>query len=89
MLQPCHRSGAWLPFILELLQNAEDARASKVRIELGQTELVVEHDGRPFSPADVRGICGVGVSTDQAAVPDPELFLDCLREGVDEVLALA
>ena len=35
------------------------------------------------------GIWGVGVSTDQAAVPDPELFLDCLREGVAEVLALA
>ncbi len=31
----------------------------------------------------------VGVSTDPAAVPDPEVLIDCLRAGLDEVLALA
>ncbi|WP_208029324.1 wax ester/triacylglycerol synthase domain-containing protein [Rhabdothermincola sediminis] len=35
------------------------------------------------------GTCCVGVTTDAGAVPDADVFLDCLREGFDEVLALA
>ncbi|HUW04450.1 MAG TPA: wax ester/triacylglycerol synthase family O-acyltransferase [Acidimicrobiales bacterium] len=30
----------------------------------------------------------IAVSTDPAAVPDPELFVECLRDGLDEVAAL-
>ncbi|GAA4565619.1 hypothetical protein GCM10023176_14140 [Micromonospora coerulea] len=50
-------------FILELLQNAEDARASQLTFTLHPDRLVVEHDGRPFNERDVRGICGVDAST--------------------------
>jgi WS/DGAT/MGAT family acyltransferase len=32
---------------------------------------------------------GLAVNTDRAAVPDPEVFLACLEEGLAEVLALA
>lgn len=35
------------------------------------------------------GTCGIGVNTDRAAVPDPDVFLECLREGFDEVLGVA
>jgi diacylglycerol O-acyltransferase / wax synthase len=35
-----------------------------------------------------RGRCGVGLTTDAAAVPDPDVLLDCVRAGFDEVLAL-
>jgi WS/DGAT/MGAT family acyltransferase len=35
------------------------------------------------------GTCCMGVNADAAAIPDPEAFVDCLREGFDEVLALA
>ncbi len=35
------------------------------------------------------GTCHVGVNVDTGAVPDPKLMLDCLREGFDEVLAVA
>ncbi len=35
------------------------------------------------------GTCCIGVNTDPAAVTDPELLLECLGEGFDEVLALA
>lgn len=31
----------------------------------------------------------IGVTVDAAAVPDPDVFTDCLREGFDEVLASA
>lgn len=47
-------------FIFELLQNAEDAGASKVLFQLAEDKLEVLHDGRPFNEEDVRGICGVG-----------------------------
>jgi hypothetical protein len=50
-------------FIFELLQNAEDAHASQMTFVLEQRRLLVQHDGRLFNERDVRGICGVSVST--------------------------
>ena len=50
-------------FIFELIQNAEDAGATRLSFELSADRLVVRHDGRPFTEADVRGICGVAKST--------------------------
>jgi hypothetical protein len=50
-------------FLFELIQNAEDAGARELTFELFDDRLVVRHDGRPFTEADVRGICGVGKST--------------------------
>jgi hypothetical protein len=49
-------------FIFELIQNAEDARATELSFELFSDRLEVRHDGRPFTEADVRGVCGVGQS---------------------------
>jgi len=49
-------------FIYELIQNAEDATATELRFELLADRLEVWHDGRPFTEADVRGICGVANS---------------------------
>jgi hypothetical protein len=49
-------------FIFELIQNAEDAGASEVAFELFGDRLELRHDGRPFTEADVRGVCGVGQS---------------------------
>jgi len=58
-------------FIFELLQNAEDALARRpdrggqrsVRFHLTDDELRVNHFGKPFDGADVRGICGIAEST--------------------------
>jgi hypothetical protein len=50
-------------FLLELLQNAQDANATRVRFDLHLDRLEVRHDGRPFTEADVRGICGIKHST--------------------------
>jgi hypothetical protein len=49
-------------FIFELIQNAEDAGATELVFELFEDRLELRHDGRPFTEADVRGICGVGHS---------------------------
>ncbi len=32
--------------------------------------------------------CGIGVNTDTGAVPDPNVLMDCLREGFEEILDL-
>ena len=50
-------------FVFELLQNAEDAGASKMLFQLSENQLYVFHDGRLFDEEDVRGICGVGEGT--------------------------
>jgi hypothetical protein len=50
-------------FIFELIQNAEDAGATELTFEVFGDRLEVRHDGRPFTAADVRGICGVGQGT--------------------------
>lgn len=50
-------------FIFEILQNAEDAGATKVLFQLFNDRLEVTHDGRVFNEDDVRGICGVGDGT--------------------------
>ena len=49
-------------FIFELIQNAEDADATELAFKLFGDRLEVRHDGRPFTEADVRGVCGVGQS---------------------------
>lgn len=50
-------------FIFELLQNAEDAHATRVRFNLQPDRLEVWHDGRLFDERDVRGICGIAEGT--------------------------
>ena len=35
------------------------------------------------------GRCGIGITIDTAAVPDPDVLVACLREGFAEVTALA
>jgi hypothetical protein len=34
------------------------------------------------------GVCAIGISVDEAAVSDPSLLTECLREGFEDVLAL-
>lgn len=50
-------------FIFELLQNAEDAGATRISFALFPDRLEVRHDGRPFNEEDVRAICSIGEGT--------------------------
>lgn len=50
-------------FIYELLQNAEDAGATRVAFTLRHDGFVCEHDGRAFTQADVAAITGIHNST--------------------------
>jgi hypothetical protein len=50
-------------FIYELLQNAEDAGATKIHFDLFSDRIEIIHDGRLFSETDVASICSVGRSS--------------------------
>jgi hypothetical protein len=51
-------------FIYELLQNSEDAKATKVRFKLTENALGYEHDGpKLFTFSDIDSITGIGNST--------------------------
>lgn len=56
-------------FVLELLQNAQDARAKRILFQVFPDRLEVRHDGRLFNEADVRGVCGLRKGT---KADDPE-----------------
>ena len=47
-------------FVYEILQNADDAGATKVVFEVLEDRLVVEHNGNPFSSDDVKAISYFG-----------------------------
>ena len=49
-------------FVYELLQNAEDAGASRIKFEQYSDRLVVLHDGHPFSMDNLQGLCDIGKS---------------------------
>ncbi|MDB9975569.1 hypothetical protein OAE24_05300 [Candidatus Thioglobus sp.] len=51
-------------FVFELLQNAEDAGASKVRFDLLNESLIFKHNGtKDFNEQDIKSITGIGSST--------------------------
>lgn len=49
-------------FVYELLQNAEDAGATRIRFEQYADRLVVLHDGHPFTMENLKGLCDIGLS---------------------------
>ena len=49
-------------FIYEILQNAEDAFATEVRVELFENRLEVYHNGNDFDLEDIDGVTGIGIS---------------------------
>ena len=49
-------------FILEFIQNAEDAGARRVRIVLEGDAVKIFNDGKPFNRDDVEAICSIGRS---------------------------
>ncbi len=50
-------------FIYELMQNAEDADATKVVIECYEDRLVFYHNGTPFTEEDARGVSSMLMGT--------------------------
>jgi WS/DGAT/MGAT family acyltransferase len=74
---------------------ASDVPGVAVPIYLGGAPVLGYHAFGPTTGAafnatlvSYRGTCAVGCTIDTAAVPDPDVLMDCLRQGFDEVLAV-
>jgi transglutaminase-like putative cysteine protease len=50
-------------FLVELLQNAEDAGARAWRVDIGDHDVAVWHDGTPFDAKDMVGVLSIGQTT--------------------------
>lgn len=50
-------------FIMEFIQNADDAESNKLFIELKKDKIIVANDGKDFSTQDVDSICSIGESS--------------------------
>ena len=50
-------------FLFELLQNADDAGATRWRVRIEPDRVEIEHNGVPFDARDVVGILSIGQST--------------------------
>jgi hypothetical protein len=54
--------GQW-HFLMEFIQNADDAGSTKLSIDISRDEIRVLNDGSPFDDDDVESICKVGRSS--------------------------
>lgn len=50
-------------FLMEFVQNADDAKSLSLKIEILQGTIRISNDGNPFSEEDVKSICKVGRSS--------------------------
>ena len=53
-------------FLMEFVQNADDAGSRTLKFEMRDTSITICNDGQPFSQEDVRSICTVGWSSKSA-----------------------
>ena len=71
-------------FILEFIQNAEDAEARRVRIVLEDGVIKIFNDGKPFTRDDVEAICSIGRSR-----KDPRKHIGYLGVGFKAVFLVS
>lgn len=71
-------------FLLEFIQNAEDAKAKQVKIVLQPEFVEIYNDGVPFSRDDVEAICSVGRSR-----KDPRGYIGYLGVGFKAIFLIS
>lgn len=50
-------------FIMEFIQNADDAESTQISINLEKKNVVIKNDGKCFDEIDVRSLCSIGESS--------------------------
>ena len=71
-------------FIMEFIQNADDAGSKTLQIEIKGNEVIISNDGRPFSLEDVNSICKVGLSS-----KTPKEYIGYLGVGFKAVFLIS
>ncbi|MHA1414109.1 MAG: sacsin N-terminal ATP-binding-like domain-containing protein, partial [Promethearchaeota archaeon] len=54
-------------FLMEFIQNADDAESKILKVDLFQNEIYVSNDGKEFNNRDVESICSIGLSSKSAS----------------------
>jgi len=71
-------------FVLEFIQNAEDAGARRVKIVLESDTIKIFNDGKPFTKDDVEAICSIGRSR-----KDPRKHIGYLGVGFKAIFLVS
>ena len=71
-------------FVFEILQNADDHEATKIKFKLSPEELIIEHNGIPFKEKNVKAISYFGKSTSR----DDLVKTGCFGLGFKSVFAI-
>ncbi len=71
-------------FVFEILQNADDHEATKIKFKLSPEELIIEHNGIPFKEKNVEAISYFGKSTSR----DDLIKTGCFGLGFKSVFAI-
>ena len=71
-------------FLMEFVQNADDAKSQSLKIEILQNSIKISNDGIPFTEENVKPICKVGRSS-----KSPEDFIGYLGVGFKSVFLIS
>jgi len=71
-------------FLIEFIQNADDARSSKVRIQNDERGILITNNGNEFNEKDVDAICSVGRPSKK-----PEEYIGYLGVGFKSVFLVS
>ena len=71
-------------FLMEFIQNAEDAGATRFKAILRGRTLEICNNGRPFTKEDVKSICSIGQSS-----KDPSIYIGYLGVGFKAVFLVS
>lgn len=71
-------------FLMEFVQNADDAKSQSLKIEILEDTIRIFNDGLPFSEEDVKSICKVGRSS-----KTPKDYIGYLGVGFKSVFLIS
>lgn len=71
-------------FIMEFIQNADDAKSTKLLIELFDNGIRISNDGKPFIEDDIKSICRIGRSS-----KSPKDYIGYLGVGFKSVFLIS
>ena len=71
-------------FLMEFVQNADDAKSQSLKIEILENTIRIFNDGLPFSEEDVKSICKVGRSS-----KTPKDYIGYLGVGFKSVFLIS
>ncbi len=71
-------------FLMEFIQNADDAESTRIRIRLADRVVTVSNNGKPFTEENVKSLCDIAGST-----KSPEEYIGYLGVGFKSVFIVS